>query len=159
MTAPNLEQSTAARSAGRLSDFFADTDAEFGIFYPKQYLLASFRNLEDAEHARQLLSGSGWGTHEVISVSGAEVVEFAEEHLLKHGLWGALMTKVSRMIGTEAAYADQDLAAAKLGTAFLAVHCPAEDAKRAAWEILEPTHPLMARYYSAGGIEHLAGEN
>jgi hypothetical protein len=32
-------------------------------------------------------------------------------------------------------------------------------AKSAAWNILEPTHPLVARYYSLGGIEHFVGEN
>jgi hypothetical protein len=87
------------------------------------------------------------------------VVQYAEEYLVKHGLWGLLMTALSRAIGTEAVYADQDLAAAKAGAAFVAVYCPSDDAKVGAWKVLQPRHPLMARYYSAGGIEHLADEN
>jgi len=34
----------------------------------------------------------------------------------------------------------------------------AGEEKVAAWKCLEPTHPMVARYYSLGGIEHLAGE-
>ncbi len=143
----------------RLSTFFKGADTEFGIFYPKHYLLSAFSNLEDAEHARRALTSTGQGDGDVISVSGEEVVRFAEEHLVKDGLWGLLMTELSRAIGTEAGYADKDLAAARKGAAFVAVHCPTEDAKSAAWKVIEPTHPLVARFYSMGGIEHLAGDN
>jgi hypothetical protein len=143
----------------RLSTFFKDADSEFGVFYPKHYLLAVFPNLPDADRAKQELTRAGRLEEEVISVSGEEVVQFAEEHMRKDGLWGLLMTKLSRGIGTEASYADKDLAAAKNGAAFLAVHCPTEDLKTEAWNLLEPRCPLAARYYSFGGIEHLAGEN
>jgi hypothetical protein len=143
----------------RLSTFFKDSDSEFGIFYPNHYLLSAFPNFDDAELAKKALAGSGRGAEDVISASGADVVQFAEEQLLKHGLWGVLMTQLSRAIGTEAVYADRDLAAAKKGVAFVAVHCATEDDKKKAWSILEPTHPLIARYYSGSGIEHLAGEN
>lgn len=143
----------------RLSTFFQEADTELGIFYPKHYLLCAFSKLEDAEHARKELKNSGLKDQDVISVSGEEVVYFAQDHLLNDGLWGVLMTELSRMLGTEARYADKDLAAAKKGAAFVAVHCPTDPVKTDAWHVLEPTHPLVARYYSAGGIEHLAGES
>jgi len=146
-------------SVNRLSTFFRNSDTEFGIFYPRHYLVAVFPNLAEADGAKQELEHAGRVDEDVISASGEEVVLFAEDHLLKDGLWGVLMTELSRMIGTEALYADKDLAAAKTGAAFLAVHCPTEDAKSEAWKLLEPRHPLVARYYSLGGIEHLAGEN
>jgi hypothetical protein len=142
----------------RLSTFFKDGDTEFGVFYPNHYLLAVFGNLAEANGAKEELSHSGRAEEDVISVSGEEVVHFAEEHLLKDGLWGILMTKLSAAIGTEATYADMDLAAARKGAAFVAVHCPSEKVKTEAWKFLEPRHPLVARYYSFGGIEHLAGE-
>jgi len=69
------------------------------------------------------------------------------------------MTELSRIFATEAVYADKDLAAARKGAAFLAVHCPDEENKNMAWKVLEPRHPLVARYYSLGGIEHLTGES
>jgi len=143
----------------RLSTFFKDADTAFGVFYPKHYLLAVFPNFADADRAKVKLSRSGRLDEDVISVPGEEVVHFAEDHLLKDGLWGVMMTELSRTLGTEALYADKDLAAAKKGAAFVAVHCPTDDAKSEAWKILEPTHPLVARYYSFGGIEHFVGEN
>jgi hypothetical protein len=142
----------------RLNTFFKDKDIEFGVFYPKHCLLAVFENLADADRAKEQLARAGLGENAVISVSGDEVVLFAEDHLLKDGLWGVLMTQLSRTFGTEAIYADKDLAAAKKGAAFVAVHCPTDEIKSEAWKALEPTHPLVARYYSFGGIEHLAGE-
>ncbi len=143
----------------RLSTFFADADTEFGVFYPKHYLLAVFPNFVDAESAKEQLNHSDRIKENAISVPGEEVVRFAEDHLLKDGLWGAMMTELSRTFGTEALYADRDLAAAKNGAAFVAVHCLTDAAKCEAWKILEPTHPLVARYYSLGGIEHFVGEN
>ena len=143
----------------RLSTFFKDADTEFGVFYPKHYLLAVYPNFADADCAKAKLNCSGRPDEDVICVPGEGVVRFAEDHLLKDGLWGMMMTELSRVFGTEALYADKDLAAAKKGAAFVAVHCLTDDAKSEAWKILEPTHPLVARYYSFGGIEHFAGEN
>ncbi len=145
-------------SISRLSTFFKGAGTEFGVFYPKHYLLAIFPNLVEADHAKEQLNRAGRVDEDVISVPGKEVVHFTEEHSLKDGLWGALMTELSRVIGTEAEYADKDLAAAKKGAAFVAVYCPTEEIKTEVWRVLEPTHPLVARYYSFGGIEHLAGE-
>jgi hypothetical protein len=142
----------------RLSAFFRHADVEFGVFYPNHCLLAVFETLTDANVAKEDLNHAGLKDEDVISVSGEEVVHFAQDHLLKDGLWGALMTELSRIFGTEAAYADKDLAAARKGAAFIAVHCPTEKVKEEAWKFLEPRHPLVARYYSFGGIEHLAGE-
>src|ERR1700720_2218787 len=95
----------------RLTTFFKDADVEFGVFYPKHCLLAVFENVRDAEGAKQGLTNAG--CNDVISVSGEEVVNFANDHVLKDGIWGALMTELSRVFATEAVYADKDLAAAK----------------------------------------------
>jgi hypothetical protein len=143
----------------RLSTFFKGADTHFGVFYPTHYLLAIFPNRAEADRAQEKLRRAGCVEEDVISVSGDEVVHFAEDHWLKDGPWGALMTWLSRMFGTEAAYADKDLAAAKNGAAFIAVHCPTTKIKTDAWRLIETIHPLVARYYQFGGIEHLAGEN
>jgi hypothetical protein len=142
----------------RLSTFFHAADTQFGIFYPKHHLLAVFPNLQDAYQAKKALLDSGEPKEDSIAVAGEEVLAFAQEYLWKEGLWGVFMTELSRAIGTEAVYADKDLEMARQGAAFLAVHCPTEDAKTAAWKSLEPACPVAARYYSLGGIEHLAGD-
>lgn len=142
----------------QLATFFKNQDVEFGVFYPKHCLLAAFENLADAQHAKEELAHAGFVREDVVCVPGEDVVRFAEDHLMKDGLWGVMMTELSRTFGTEAVYADKDLAAARKGAAFLAVHCPTNEAKTEAWKSLESTHPIVARYYSFGGIEHLAGE-
>jgi hypothetical protein len=142
----------------RLSTFFHGSDTHFGVFYPERYLVAMFDSYLEAELARRRLRDL-WGCdEEAIAVPGEDVVEFAEEHWRKDGILGLLMTQLSRAIGTEAVYADRDLERARQGAALLAVHCRTPRAKMAAWQCLEAAHPAAARYYSAGGIEHFAGE-
>jgi hypothetical protein len=144
-------------SMSRLMSFFKHSDTVWGIFYPKHYVLAAYSRIEDAEHAKDALKRAGWSDEDVIAVPGKEVVQFAEDDLMEHGLWGLLMTELSRLLDTEVTYADRDLAAAKNGASFLAVHCPTEDDKNQAWKVLEPTEPIVARYYHLGGIDHLVG--
>jgi hypothetical protein len=143
----------------RLSMFFKDADSQLGVFYPNHYLLAIFPSLSDADRVKDTVKQAGCVDEDVIAVSGEELVHFSKDHLLRHGLWGALMTQLSRMLGTEALYRDYDLEAAKKGAALVAVHCPTEKLKTETWKLLEPTHPLAARYYHVTGIEHLAGES
>jgi len=143
----------------RLMSFFKHSDTVWGIFYPKHYVLAAYSRIADAEHAKEALKRAGWSDEDVIAVPGKEVVQFAEDDLMKHGLWGLLMTELSRLLDTEVTYADRDLAAAKKGASFLAVHCPTEDAKNQAWKVLEPTEPIVARYYHLAGIDHLVGDD
>ncbi|MBN9663607.1 MAG: hypothetical protein J0H49_35745 [Acidobacteria bacterium] len=142
----------------RLTTFFKNADTAFGVFCPQYFLLAIFPNSTEAEAAKAQLHSAGYLEEDVLVATGEEVVQFAHDHLQKDGLWGMVMTELSRSFGTEAAYADRDLAAAKRGEAFLAVYCPSAEGKTKAWMVLESRKPLVARYYAAGGIEHLAGE-
>jgi hypothetical protein len=141
-----------------LTSFFKGSDTEFGIFYPKDYLIAIFADMTEAEHAVQLLRDHGFMEEDVIAVPGAEVVQSAEEIRKKDGLWGTLMQQLSRFIGTEERYTDHDLKLAARGAAFVAVYCPSEKSKNLAWEDLKPAEPLIARHYTTLGIEHLRGE-
>jgi hypothetical protein len=141
----------------RLLTFFKHSDSEFGIFYPKHYLLAAYPKLEDAERAVGALKNAGWADDDVIAVPGEEVVRYQEDHLLLNGLWGLAMSQLSRFIDTEQPYADADLAAAKRGAAFIAVHCHTETIKAEAWKVLVTTNPIVARYYHAGGVDLLTG--
>jgi len=143
----------------RLAAFFEHGDTEFAVFYPNHCLLSVFRDIQDADRAERELDRAGFRDGSVISVSGAEVILFAEDHLIKDGLWGILMTQLSRTFGTEALYADADLAAAREGAAFVVVRCPTQQVKSEVWRTLEPMHPIAARYYSFFGIEHMMSGN
>src|ERR1700678_1707531 len=60
-----------------------------------------FPNLAQADRAQEKLRHAGCGEEDVISVSGEEVVHFAQDHWLQDGLWGFLMRRLSRLLGTE----------------------------------------------------------
>jgi hypothetical protein len=68
------------------------------------------------------------------------------------------MRAISRFFDTEQKFADQDLEDAQQGAGFLAVHCRTDELKNTSWSVIEPEEPLDARFYSALGIEHLAGD-
>jgi hypothetical protein len=142
-----------------LHSFFQGADHYLGVFYPNGYLLAMFPDMTDADHAAKDLRFSGlFQPDEVMTASGIEVMIHGHEHT--RSPLGALMTGVSRLIGTEAYWADRDMEMARKGCALLAVHCPSEQSKNSVWDRLRMHHPLSARYYSVGlgGIEHLAGD-
>jgi hypothetical protein len=141
-----------------LDQFFKGSDTRFGIFYPKDYLLAAFPSFSEATQAERELLGGGFAEEDVMAVPGEEVVRHAEDHLKKQGLWTLLMNELSRLIGTEAEYADHDLELARKGAGFVAVYCPTHELKRKAWRLLEHRSPIVARHYALTGIEHLTGE-
>ena len=141
-----------------LATFFKGSGTQFGIFYPRDYMIAIFKNYAPAEISVRRLRDAGFKPDNAIAVPGEEVVRFAEENLKKKGLWALLMQELSRIFETEEVYADRDLHLASEGAGFVAIHCPTDAVKDNAWTLLEPMHPLVARYYRLGGVEHLKGE-
>jgi hypothetical protein len=139
----------------RLTAFFPSADNMFGVFYPKHHLLAVYPDEAAARAAGEKLREAGWDAESLLTASGEDVLQFAEEHLEKGGLTGLLMAELSRVIGTEAAYAEDDLRAAREGAGFLAAHCPTTEAKDRAWRVLATTAPVAARHYSGQAIELL----
>jgi hypothetical protein len=141
-----------------LSRFFKGSATHFGLFYPRHYLIAVFPDLEAAAMAERRLFDFGFASEDVAAAPGEEVVCLAGELARNHGFWTLVMQELSRIFRTEEVYADQDLDLASRGAAFLMVYCPSEGRKTKAWQLIEPVHPLMARHYAFGGIEHLVGE-
>jgi hypothetical protein len=108
--------------------------------------------------AGRRLFDSGFASQDVATVPGEEVVLLAAERARNHGLSSLLMQMLSRVFQTEEVYTDQDQELARKGAAFVMVYCPTENRKKKAWQLIESAHPLMARHYAFGGIEHMAGE-
>ena len=138
-----------------LTNFFKESDTQLGVFYPKHYVVAVFRNLEAAQQIVKKLRLAGFTEDEVIAVAGQDFIELAKEET---GLGSFLMQALSRFFATEQMSHDSDLDLAQHGAAFAAVHCPTENTKKLAWNALQPEAPLAARYYANDGIEHLAGD-
>ncbi len=142
----------------RLATFFQGADTHLGLFYPTHYMIAVFPDLKQASLAEQRLHDAGFPSSEVITVPGDDLRALVREEEVHGGLFGYLMKEFSRFLHTEAVYTDLDLAEAREGAAVLAAHCASETSKELARNAIMPEHPLAARYYSAGSIEHLAGE-
>jgi hypothetical protein len=138
-----------------LTGFFKESDTQMGVFYPKHYLIAVFRNLETAQAAARKLRLSGFAEGEVIAVAGQDIIQLAQE---ESGPGSFLMQAVSRFFATEQVSHDSDLDLARHGAAFVAVHCPTDENKQEAWKAVHAEAPLAARYYANDGVEHLAGD-
>jgi hypothetical protein len=142
----------------RLATFFDGADTHLGVFYPTHYLIAILPSLEQALAAEQKLREAGFSGEEAIAVPGEDLGELVREEAEHGGIHAYLMKEFSRFLHTEAAYTDLDLKQTRRGAAVVAVHCLDEQSKDSAWNVLRASHPLAARYYAAGAIEHLAGE-
>jgi hypothetical protein len=138
-----------------LVDFFKGADTKMGVFYPNHYLVAVFRDPEQAAQVVQKLWNAGFVRSDAIATDGNAVVELDKEET---GLTGFVMQAVSRFFATEQIFTDNDLEHARHGAGFAAVHCPTDDLKKKAWGIVKSGAPLDARYYGSDGIDHLAGD-
>jgi hypothetical protein len=138
-----------------LTGFFKESDTQLGVFYPKHYLIAVFRDSRAAQQAVKDLWTSGFAEDEAIAVAGQEFVDLAKEET---GPGNFVMQALSRFFATEQKTHDADLKRAQHGAGFVAAHCLTEQSKQQAWMMLQPHNPLAARYYCADGIEHLAGD-
>ncbi len=138
-----------------LANFFKGSDTRLGVFYPNHYLVAVFRDPEKAAAVVQKLWHAGFEKGDAIATDGSAVLELDKEET---GLMGFVMQAMSRFFATEQVFTDHDLEHARHGAGFMAVHCPTDELKQRAWNIVKGEKPLDARYYGTDGIDHLAGD-
>ena len=141
-----------------LATFFQGSNKKLGVFYPTHYLIATFPDIATARNAERAVGMHGFSDEEVISFTGQEMLDFAKEYLEHSSLAGIMMQQLSRMFATEEVYTDHDVKLASQGAAFLAARCVDDNKKQEAWKLIEPFHPLTARYYAVSGVEHFKGE-
>jgi hypothetical protein len=138
-----------------LTSFFKESESSLGVFYPKHYVIATFKTFAGSEKAAQALRGAGFGDEEVLAIPGADVLKYFEEFRANSGLWSGVMTMLSRGFGTEQVFADDDVQRAKAGAGFLAVHGPQEADKSRVKALVTPFEPIAMHWYAAGGVECL----
>lgn len=136
-----------------LVKFFKHGPTESGVFYPREYSVASFRSYSVAESAAQALLDNGWDPELVRFIPASELLECLEE--IEFTLKGLVMTALGRLIATAAAKNDAEIERAKLGAGFVAVHCVAEDDALRVLEAFRPFEPLAMDYYRWDGVESL----
>ena len=139
----------------KLGEYFKRSGTKLGVFYPTHHLIAVFRSPAGAESALEKVLNGGFAPSDAIATDGKAVLEADEAET---DLADFVMRAISRFFSTEQLFADLDLKDAREGAGFLAVRCPTDELKDTAWSLIEPEEPLDARYYSAIGIEHLAGD-
>jgi hypothetical protein len=133
--------------------FFHGAPTTLGVFYPTHYIFASFYVLQDAKNAAHALQGAGYGR--VVASSAAETLRFMKEIREDVGLWGAMMTSISRFFGTEEVFADKDLDEARIGAGFLAVYCPRQEEANGIRDLVVPFDPATMQLYLSSGVQTL----
>ena len=136
-----------------LAKFFKHGPTESGVFYPREYSIASFRSYSVAESAAQALLDGGWDSQRVRFIPASELLECLEK--IEFTLKGLVMTALSRLIAAAAAKNDAEVERAKLGAGFVAVHCVAEADALQVLEAFRPFEPLAMDYYRWDGVESL----
>ena len=138
----------------RLSEFFKETHTALGVFYPLHCLVAAFPDLPAAQLVVRKLGDAGFAGDDVIAIEGTDFIEHEKEET---GLGNILMQEISRDFGGEQISTDNNLELARRGAAFVVVHCPTDKTKKKAWDVIQPSAPLAAHYYSRVSVDHLAG--
>jgi hypothetical protein len=131
---------------------FKGSETSFGVFYPKKYIIATFPSLENAIAARYKLRTAGFRSDEVRAVSGEEMLDFFHDLHVRTGLLGDLMTRLSRLMGTEAVFFDRDVWEAQHGAGFLTVPCLTEQEADLIRNLLAPLHPSAMQWYRMGAV-------
>jgi len=146
-------QSGEQYNKSELYRFFHGAPTTLGVFYPTHYIFGSFPSLEGSKNAAHALRAAGYG--KVVATSAAETLRFMNEIRGDVGLWGVMMASISRFIGTEEAFADKDVAEARIGAGFLAVYCPRQEEADHIRDLALPFDPLTMQLYLPDGIQTL----
>jgi hypothetical protein len=138
-----------------LAALFKEPDTSLGVFYPKNYIIATFPSFAAAMLANKMLRQAGFSEAESLAVPGSDLIEYFSEIHARNGPVGELMTGVSRLIGTEAAFEDKDLRQARDGAGFVAAHCTTETKANRTRDLLKPFGPTAMQWYWSGAIRSL----
>jgi hypothetical protein len=143
-------------SAGNgLADFFQRAGVSFGIFYPKEHVVAVLPTLEAARAGYDALSAAGFRIWEVTAVSGEEVEKFLEELRAHRSLWDDLMAEISRLLDTEVNLIARYAHWARAGAGFLVAYSPTEADAEGVSDLLKPLGPVAMHWFMGGYIRHL----
>ncbi|MFC4728713.1 hypothetical protein [Coralloluteibacterium thermophilus] len=134
-------------------DFFKDGDTAFGLFYPKNYIVAAFENEGRAEEAVKAFREAGFAEDDVAAASGSFVTRKLEAE--PEGTFDKVKAAISAAIGTEHSYIENDIEHAKRGGAFVFVYAPDDEAADRAKPVLKRMHAMEARHYRQMAIERL----
>ena len=140
---------------GKHWEFFKESDHSWGVFYPRNYIVAGYGSLDRAEEVRHALLGAGFADDDVAAVEGGFVVRELETNV-DHGWLETIKREVASAVGTELGYVEDDLKHARQGGAFLFVYVPKDADVLRARAVIDASLPVLARRYMSLGIERYA---
>jgi hypothetical protein len=132
-----------------------DGETSFGVFYPKDYVVAVFAAPSAAERAAAALEFAGFDPHDVLVVGSDEVLTWHGEFNADAGLVGRFKQFVSRHFGNEAGKLSDMVEHARLGHAFVLAYAPDDAQTKRAANTLRPAHPTILRKFNASTIADL----
>lgn len=135
-------------------DFFKESDSSFGLFYPKNYIVAAFDTEPAADTCAEAMREAGFADDDVRTASGSYVVDQLESEA-DAGWLDRVKAQIAKTVGTEAGYIDDDVKHARRGGAFLFVYVPEDALAERASEVLKRQHPVYARRYRSMAIERI----
>lgn len=120
----------------------------FGIFYPIGYLVAAFRNKEDAQQVQRDLVTGGYVPDDCILRTGEEVAASAQRNLDENTGFLARLGKSDEAVQVH-------LDAAKQGAAFLRIYAPGDTDAARAMNVIRRVPFAFAHRYHRLAIEDL----
>lgn len=136
-------------------EFFKESDRSWGVFYPRNYIVAGYGSLAHAAEVKHALLGAGFPEDDVAVVDGDFMVNELES-TRDAGWFDRIRQEIASALGTELGYLEDDLEHARQGGAFLFVYVPTDENVARARAIIDPSRPVMARRYLSLGIERYA---
>ena len=121
---------------------------EFGVYYPRGYLVAAFRRREDAERVRQDLLTGGYDAHDVRLFTGDEVARSAALDLERNS---GILARLGRSAETVKAH----LEAAREGCTFLFIYAPGDLELERAMNVVRRVPFELAHHYHRFAIHVL----
>lgn len=131
--------STTARDFGSMT--------QFGVFYPRGYIVAAFGSREDAERVRRELLTGGYDEQDCALLTSEEVKETAGESLSNTGFLATL--------GKSDEAVRRHLEAAEKGASFLLIYAPGDLDSDRAMNVVRRVPFKFAHQYHRLAIEVL----
>jgi hypothetical protein len=134
---------------------FKGRDTSWGIFYPTDHIIAIFDSFDTAKRAKEIMRSAGYSEEEADAVPSDYVKADIEKGIKDTTLLTRVRQQISKAMGTEAEYWEEDLRFAKQGAGFLAVRCASGSEANRVLRLLQPENPKKMRRYGRSSIEEL----
>jgi len=134
---------------------FKDGASSFGVFYPKNYVLAVFADVATARNAGAGARAAGFSEDDIIVASGADVIAHEHDVESEKGMFAKIGEQLSKLYTDESAASQALVKLAAGGAGFVMIYAPEEAATTTAATALGGFGPSVMRKYGTLAIAEL----